>query len=76
MSKRQDYWTLIDQTDPGQLPSAAGQAAYASGYSTGSSVVFRMAKPLSYRDTFSFTSSGMEMMAMDLILVMFVFMKI
>ena len=48
-----------------QLPTAAGHAAYGSGYDTASSVVFRMAKPLSYRDTFSFTTSGMEMMAMD-----------
>ena len=48
-----------------QLPTAAGHASYGSGYDSASSVVFRMAKPLSSRDTFSFTTDGMTMMAMD-----------
>ncbi len=48
-----------------QLPTAAGHAEYGSGFDGASSVVFRMAKPLSYRDTFSFTTDGMTMMATD-----------
>jgi hypothetical protein len=48
-----------------QLPTAAGHASYGSGYDSASSVVFRMAKPLSSRDTFSFTTDGMTMMTMD-----------
>jgi len=48
-----------------ELPTADGHAAYGSGFTGGSSVVFRMAKPLSSRDTFSFTTDGMTMMAMD-----------
>jgi hypothetical protein len=48
-----------------QLPTADGHASYGSGFTGASSVVFRMAKPLSYRDTFSFTTDGMTMMAMD-----------
>jgi len=48
-----------------ELPTAAGHAAYGSGYDSASSVVFKMAKPLSSRDTFSFTTDGMTMMAMD-----------
>ncbi|MEL1234144.1 MAG: hypothetical protein VW667_09590, partial [Candidatus Neomarinimicrobiota bacterium] len=48
------------------MPTAAGHTAYGSAYAgSASSVVFRMAKPLSSRDTFDFTTSGMEMMAMD-----------
>jgi len=48
-----------------QLPTAEGHAAYGSAYDSASSVVFRMAKPISFRDTFTFSTTGLEMMATD-----------
>jgi len=49
----------------GLLPTAAGFAAYGSSYTTASSVVFKMAKPISSRDTFTFTTDGMGMADKD-----------
>ena len=56
---------FTDYLSSGVLPTEDGLAAYGSSFTTASSVVFRMAKPLSRRDTFSFTTDGMTMVEND-----------
>ena len=59
-----DYYGYIGRQNS-QLPTAAGHAAFGSPYTTASSVVFKMSKPSSSRDVFSFTTTGMEMLEGD-----------
>ena len=47
------------------LPTQAGHAAWGSGYSTASSVVWEMSKPNSSADTFTFSTAGLEMVSND-----------
>jgi hypothetical protein len=48
-----------------QLPDAAGHTTYGSAWTTGSSIVFEMSKPNSSADSFTFSTEGLGMMAMD-----------
>ncbi len=59
-----NYYGYIGRQDA-QLPTAAGHATFGSGYTTASSVVFRMSKPNSSKDVFTFTTEGMEMLVAD-----------
>ena len=56
---------FTDYLGSGVVPTAAGHASWGSGFATASSVVFRMAKPISSRDTFTFTTDGINMLAND-----------
>jgi len=70
-SGKQIYYPYVtatlftDYLGSGVLPTEAGHASWGSGFDSASSVVFRMAKPLSAFDTFTFTTDGMEMLAND-----------
>ena len=48
-----------------QLPDATGHTTYGSAWTTGSSIVFEMSKPNSSADSFTFSTEGLGMMAMD-----------
>ena len=54
---------FTDYLGSGVLPTADGLAAYGSTWVGGSSVVFKMSKPNSSADTFTFTTEGLGMMA-------------
>ena len=54
---------FTDYLGSGVLPTADGLAAYGSSWVGGSSVVFKMSKPNSSADTFTFTTEGLGMMA-------------
>ena len=56
---------FTDYLGSGVVPTQAGHASWGSGFATASSVVFRMAKPISSRDTFTFTTDGINMLAND-----------
>ena len=70
-SGKQIYYPYVtatlftDYLGSGVVPTAAGHASWGSGFATASSVVFRMAKPISSRDTFTFTTDGINMLAND-----------
>jgi hypothetical protein len=54
---------FTDYLGSGVLPTADGLAAYGSSWVGASSVVFKMSKPNSSADTFTFTTEGLGMMA-------------
>ena len=70
-SGKQIYYPYVtatlftDYLGSGVVPTQAGHASWGSGFATASSVVFRMAKPISSRDTFTFTTDGINMLAND-----------
>ena len=70
-SGKQIYYPYVtatlftDYLGSGVVPTQAGHASWGSGFATASSVVFRMAKPISSRDTFTFTTDGINMVAND-----------
>jgi hypothetical protein len=49
----------------GTIPTAEGHTTYGSAWTTASSVVFKMSKPLSSRDTFTFDTSSVMMASND-----------
>jgi hypothetical protein len=49
----------------GTIPTAEGHTTYGSAWTTASSVVFKMSKPLSSRDTFTFDTASVMMASND-----------